>query len=232
MARRPRHPFPPPPTIPPLPLRYLRTAAEAVYLREGPGRVYRAVCELPAATLFVADVAVEGIPYGGNATWYRERGGRGFVHASELEAIDQHPRELTVMGAPRIMLAQWTRVLEQAHAPIPAVEHAALYRSIVEAGIDPAIALACFGYESTYGTTLAPGLEQWSTVHPSGATWAESVLAWCAHARQLAIVEGCFLVRAFLQHYAPARDGHNPRHYAEVVADLVRVWRQADTLTA
>jgi hypothetical protein len=137
-------------------------------------------------------------------------------------------------------------VLQRAASPA-AAEHAALYATPRAFNIDPAIALAFFHHESTYGTAgIAKATHNWGNLrHGQGraqgayhgfatyATWVDSLQDWCSlisasyiRARRL------ISVRAVLPIYAPSSDGNSPTRYADrVIADVAR-WQTEDRAAA
>jgi hypothetical protein len=152
--------------------------------------------------------------------------------------------DLTIQTAPRISAAQFARVLTRAHSPA-APDAAALYPIPIERGLDPAVALAFFGHESTYGTAgVAVRSRNWgnlrrgarATYHADGfayyADWRSSLADWTDRIADTYIRDWQLTtVRAVLERYAPSSDGNAPARYAAAVADLVAHWQAEEAQT-
>jgi len=229
-------------------------------VRSAPGLHGAVLATLPLGTLVQADrvaVGPEDIPgYDDPTTPEPARRTNGWAHLiapvvgyaalAWLEEVhgaplgDYTPQTLTVRHAPRITEATFTRVLEGARSPA-AAEAAACYAACVAAGCDPAVALAFFGHESTYGTAgLAVRTKNWGNlrrgrrgvVRPTAtgpfafyATWTDSLRDWCdLLAGPVYAGDGLHTVGQILPRYAPSSDGNAPARYAQAVCDSVNRW--------
>ncbi len=163
--------------------------------------------------------------------------------------LTRHPAGagLTFIAAARIALPQFRHVLERARSP--AAPHAdELYAIITGTGLDPAVALAFFAYESTYGTkgvTARYQTKNWGNLrvahNPTRAhgtirtangpfaiypTWQQGLQDWCdlILARYIA-AQGLTTVEAAIPVYAPVRDGNAPTAYIATVHRLLTQWQ-------
>ena len=125
-----------------------------------------------------------------------------------------------------------------------APEADALWAACVQREVDPAIALAFFRHESTYGTAgVAKQSRNWgnlrrgkrgvirSTAGGSFAfypTWTAGLMDWCDLLRgPIYEGDGLVTVAQVLPRYAPSSDGNAPTRYAQAVADAVNGWMDA-----
>lgn len=152
---------------------------------------------------------------------------------------------LTFASVPRISAAQFERVLSRFHSPVAPIA-SACYRIITDEQLDPAVALAFFGKESTFGTrgrsvewkswgnmrkaenpALAnppvPGLS--FATYPS---WQASVRDWCLHMRARYVAQGLNDVDKAIAVYAPAFE-NDVDQYRAFVRDHVAQWIAEDT---
>lgn len=159
--------------------------------------------------------------------------------------------DYAIRHAPDLAPGQFARILADADSPA-APEADAMEAALVAAGVSPAVALAFFRHESSYGRlgiaadyatrsmgnvrtpfdlayggTLinVPGRGQFAR-YP---TWAAGAADWAA--RLLGPIyagRGLHTVRAVLPVYAPTGDGNNPTRYADaVLADVARWTEEA-----
>ena len=153
---------------------------------------------------------------------------------------------LTFRSSPRISPAQFTRVLERFGSPCAPIA-AECYTIITSQGLDPAVALAFFAHESTFGTrgvaveTLNWGnvrkavkTERTTGMHPRNfaifRSWQDGLLDWCERINQRYIDErGLDTVEKAISVYAPSSDGNNETAYINHVTRLVADWIAADT---
>ncbi len=159
--------------------------------------------------------------------------------------------DLTVVAPPRIGEITFTQVLECAASPAAPDAHA-LYQVCVQTGLDPAIALAFFAHESSYGTrglTKTHQLKNWGNVRrPYGATraivldipgrgpfakypsWVLGLEDWCDRLKyRYGEQQGLTTVRQVTPVYAPATDNNDPGAYADTVIALVSRWQRSET---
>lgn len=156
---------------------------------------------------------------------------------------------LTFRSNPRISAAQFSRVLEKFQSPCAPIAQEC-YNIIVGSGIDPAIALAFFGKESTFGTRgLSVEIKNWGNVrtpfkperaagkHPRNFTiyntWQDSLIDWCDRINERYIRErGLDTVETVVPVYAPAADGNSVDEYISFVNRLVTQWIAEDSVGA
>lgn len=157
---------------------------------------------------------------------------------------------LTVAAPPRIDVSNFTRVLDEAHSPA-APEAGALYAAFVAAGVDPAVGLAFFAVESSFGKagiTADYDTKNWGNVRTAevpgaGAVistrggpfvkypnWTAAVQDWCARLLGPRYAgAGLLTVPQVVVKYAPASDANDPDGYAEKVRFLVEKWSRGAT---
>lgn len=156
------------------------------------------------------------------------------------------PATLTAKAAPRISLALFAHVLQLAGSPA-ARDAAACYGLIQSRGIDPAIGLAFFMHESTYGLRgVAARALNWGNLRhsPRGrgvvrqldhgpyvfySSWRDSAADWAdLIAGPLYVAGGLATILLITHRYAPASDGNDPDRYARIVASQVELWQAQD----
>lgn len=148
--------------------------------------------------------------------------------------------DLTFISPPRISAAAFAAVLAAAHSPA-APEAAALYQIPASLKLDPAIALAFFQHESTYGTAgAARQTLNWGNLRSGPrqlrvqggfavyATWADGLRDWCDLILHRYVAQGLTTVRTALPVYAPSSDGNAPGRYADAVIAAVLAWQTRD----
>lgn len=152
---------------------------------------------------------------------------------------------LPIQAPPRISPAVFAEVLTRAGSPAaPENTGGALYQIPLAHGLDPAVALAFFQHESTYGTAgLAVQTRNWGNLRrsPTGRgqvreipgrgpfahyrTWADSLHDWCALMRgPLYLGAGRATVAQIVPVYAPSSDGNRPAAYVAAVERSVAAW--------
>lgn len=152
---------------------------------------------------------------------------------------------LTFAASPRISLREWTNVLTRFNSPVAPIA-AECYGICVSAGIDPCVALAFAGKESTFLTrgrsvqwkswgnmrvaddvTLAnppvPGLN--FATYPS---WQNSLKDWCKHVQRRYVMRGLNDVMQAIAVYAPSSDGNDVEQYRQFVQTHVDQWITED----
>lgn len=153
--------------------------------------------------------------------------------------------DYTLQSPPRISPAQFAEVLRLAGSPALAENVGdALWHIVVSYGLDPAIALAFFQHESSYGKAgLARVTQNWGNVRrsPSGRgvvrtipgrgpfahyqSWADSLRDWCEIILgPVYIGNGLTTVSKITPVYAPSSDGNRPASYARAVNTAVATW--------
>lgn len=155
---------------------------------------------------------------------------------------------LTFRSQPRISQQQFTRVLERFQSPCAPMA-AECYEIIVSNGLDPAVALAFFAHESTFGTRgVAVETRNWGNVrtpvkaertvgtHPRNfaifRSWQDGLRDWCERINERYIGQrNLHTVEQAIPVYAPSTDGNNERVYIDHVHRLVADWMAADTQT-
>lgn len=149
--------------------------------------------------------------------------------------------DLTFLSPARISAARFRRVLDGYQSPAaPDAEH--LYQLLVQAGLDPAVALAFFVHESSCGTAgKARVTKNWGNLRRSQgraigtyqgfaayALWSDSLLDWCALLKGRYIARGLDTIGKAIPVYAPSSDGNAPARYTQIVCDLVAAWMASD----
>jgi len=147
--------------------------------------------------------------------------------------------------SPRISPAEFIRVLERYQSPCAPIAQEC-YDIVAQNALDPAVALAFFGHESTFGTRgVATETKNWGNVrtafrperaigqHPKNfaifASWQDSLRDWCERINQRYIEErGLDTVEKAVPVYAPSFDGNVPQAYIEHVNKLVSDWMAED----
>ena len=144
--------------------------------------------------------------------------------------------DLTFRAAPRMSVDSFARVLLRAGSPA-AAGAANLYAIIVGAGLDPAIALAMFAHESTYGRYgVAARSRNWGNLRSGRRAytqidgfayyhdWSFGLLDWCDVINSRYVDRGLATVEAAIPVYAPSEDGNAPARYIAQVRQLVAAW--------
>jgi len=153
------------------------------------------------------------------------------------------PYDLTFLAAPRISAALFRAILVRNASPA-AIEADVCYHTPPLFGLDPAIALAFFHHESSYGTQgSATATRNWGNLRKGQGrstgllhgfatyrTFADSLHDWCHLISGLYVAElRLVTVRPALQLYAPSSDGNTPKRYADaVIADVTR-WQMEES---
>ena len=151
---------------------------------------------------------------------------------------------LTFLHAPRISAVQFRRVLEQYRSPCASMADEC-YAIIQRSGLDPAIALAFFAKESTFGTRgVTVETRNWGNVrtpfkperavgtHPRNfaifPSWQVGLEDWCDRIRYRYVQQGLDTVDKAVPVYAPSSDGNDPQEYTAKVRELVQRWQRED----
>ncbi len=158
--------------------------------------------------------------------------------------------QLPVLSVPRISQAKFADVLKVVGSP--AYPHAVgLYAICAGQGVDPAVALAFFGHESTFGTaglTRQFDLRNWGNVRtPEDValgkvlaipgrgnfaqyqTWQAGLLDWCKRIKGPKYAgAGLTTVETIVPKYAPSSDGNAPVNYVRAVRGLVTAWETSE----
>lgn len=152
---------------------------------------------------------------------------------------------LTFRSQPRISAAQFIRVLERYKSPCAPIGQEC-YDIIVNSSLDPAVSLAFFGHESTFGTRgITVETRNWGNVrapfkperasghHPKNfaiyPNWQIGLVDWCDRINVRYIQErGLDTVEKAVPIYAPSFDGNVPQVYIDHVNKLVSDWMAED----
>lgn len=139
-----------------------------------------------------------------------------------------------LVSKPRITIDVFRSVLKSAQSPAY-TEATACWKAIVAAGIDPALALAQFDKESTYGKFGAAHLNHsWGNLrgYPGGQfkhypTWAAGA---ADYARLLAssLYAGSAhynTARTMPYRYAPSADHNSPAAYGQFLVNMIQHYR-------
>ncbi len=151
--------------------------------------------------------------------------------------------DFTIISAPRMSLAGFRAVLERAASPA-APFAPRCYQAFVDAGVDPAVGLAVFQHESSYGRAgratrnRSWGNTRYSSAYPAalvdGFTRYPSWVAGAADCARLLSVYGHNRIRPgvdtsttqrFPYVWAPAADHNAPDRYGDAVTFAVNTWR-------
>lgn len=143
---------------------------------------------------------------------------------------------LAFLAPPRVSRAGFCAILSAAASPA-AGEGGACYDAFLSYGLDPAIALAFFRHESTYGTAgVARRTRNWGNLRKGQGheahtlagwawyrRWVDGARDWAALIARAYVPRGWDTVEAAIPHYAPASDNNAPARYiAAVRADVAR----------
>jgi len=152
--------------------------------------------------------------------------------------------DFTILAAPRISRAGFAQVLEANHSPA-APEASSCYDAYVAAGVDPAVGLAMFRKESTFGkagrakTNRSWGNIRHGTKFPTDDKGFRMYPSWTAGAadtgRLLAIYGrneikknvDTSTVQTFPFVWAPSADGNAPDKYGDALAGWIGEWSAA-----
>lgn len=151
---------------------------------------------------------------------------------------------LHFISAPRMGAASFARVLLRAQSPA-ADDVANLYAIICLYNLDPAIALAMFCHESTYGKFgIASRSRNWGNLRRGARAyksesgfgfyhaWADSLRDWCELINRRYVARGLATVEAAIPVYAPSSDGNAPARYIAQVRQLVAAWEASERAQA
>jgi hypothetical protein len=146
---------------------------------------------------------------------------------------------LTFKSEPRISESVFAHILESNHSPA-APFAAALYVTPILFGIDPAIALAFFAHESSFGKSgIATRSKNWGNIRKSQGraihhaegfafyrSWEDGLRDWSSLINRVYIeARGLTTVGKALPVYAPAFDKNRPAAYALAVCSMVARWQ-------
>jgi hypothetical protein len=147
--------------------------------------------------------------------------------------------DLTFLSEPRITPERFAQVLRRAHSPA-APASSRLYLICRSYGIDPAVALAFFQPESSFGTAgKALVTLNWGNIRKGQGhqretragwawydTWEDSLRDWCMLiTRKYIGAWGHQTVGEALPIYAPSSDNNRPAAYAAAVCRAVAGWQ-------
>ena len=152
--------------------------------------------------------------------------------------------DFAILAKPRIHRSTFTRILREAKSPAAPVAHEA-WAAIVAHGVDPALALAVFQHESSYGKAgAAVSRRNWGNlrrspkfkddgrfvVYPSwtaGAGDAARLLAIYGR-DQIRPGKRTSTARTFPFVWAPSADGNRPARYGQAIVVAVKHYIQLD----
>lgn len=165
-----------------------------------------------------------------------------------LRQVAAQDAGLEVLGPPRISERQFVTVLSREN-PGLTPSASAIYHLIKDTGVDPAIGLAFFAHESSYGregicktfgtknwgnvrTAHSPALASGSTAaggrgpFATYASWENGAKDWALRIKEAYVgARGLRTVEAITPVYAPATDNNNPGSYARKVGELVKSYQ-------
>lgn len=147
---------------------------------------------------------------------------------------------LALINPPRISREMFDQVLREAHSPVAEVAREC-YDIIQAYGLDPAVALAFFRHESSYGKAgVAARSKNWGNLRRGGRAreviggfayyddWRESLRDWCDLIRHRYIEElGLDTVAKILYRYAPPSENDTALYVARVEG-YVHEWAARD----
>ncbi|GHO77033.1 hypothetical protein KSD_48040 [Ktedonobacter sp. SOSP1-85] len=141
-----------------------------------------------------------------------------------------------ITGKPTITAQQIDSILAQAGSPAKGL--GSLFYDIgVNAGINPAYALAFFHHESSYGLRGVAALTHsigniictrgWPRCigrFRSYTTWSDSLMDWYRLIKNEYLPQGWNTLTTIIAHYAPATDGNSEQAYVQAVSSDVQRW--------
>lgn len=189
--------------------------------------------------------------------WAHLTSGLGFVALSLLERMPTDTEALTFLHPPRISRTTFIRILVAARSPA-APDGGAMYDGIAGVGVDPAIGLAFFQHESsfgkagickTYGTNNLGNVRR--PLNPARAkliltrsgpfaayrTWALGAIDWAERMKvryadptnsDSTFPTPLDTVERATPIYAPVGDGNDPSAYARAVRAAVDGWMREE----
>ncbi|MBK9709723.1 MAG: glucosaminidase domain-containing protein [Kouleothrix sp.] len=143
---------------------------------------------------------------------------------------------MSFQSAPRISQRSFARILVRAQSPA-AADGPRLYDLVASYGLDPAIALAFFAHESSYGRRgVAARSLNWGNLRRGPRayairggfgyyhSWADSLQDWCELILNRYARRGLTTVETAIPVYAPSSDHNAPQRYIAAVRALVEQW--------
>jgi len=148
---------------------------------------------------------------------------------------------LALLNPPRISKQYLTEILQNSGSPTAPVA-ADCYDIIASYGLDPAIALAFFQHESSYGQAgVAVRSLNWGNLRKGSRAreikdgfafyddWRDGLRDWCDLLRNTYIdAWGLDTVDKVIPRYAPSADGNVPTAYIAAVENQVLDWAASD----
>lgn len=179
-------------------------------------------------------------------SWAHLASGLGFIEAWALESPVGNVG-LTFVSPPRISKATFVKVLRDANSPA-ADEAESMYDGITSVGVDPAVGLAFFKHESTYGkygickthdtknignVRRAYNAARGRQLDIPGRgpfwkfdSWTQGAIDWAERMRyRYAEQQGLDTVDKAIPVYAPSSDNNVPERYIKDVTDTVNAWQ-------
>lgn len=178
--------------------------------------------------------------------WAHLASGLGFVSMTLLE-MPVGNVGLTFVASPRISKTTFVKVLRDANSPA-AAEGESMYDGIASVGVDPAVGLAFFKHESTFGkfgickthdtknignVRRAHNTTRGRQLDIAGRgpfwqfdTWTQGAIDWAERMRyRYAEQQGLDTVEKAIPIYAPSSDNNKPAVYIASVTDDVKAWQ-------
>lgn len=148
---------------------------------------------------------------------------------------------LAMLNPPRISRDYFIEVLQKAGSPAAPVA-GFCYDIVKSYGLDPAIALAFFQHESSFGKAgVAVRSLNWGNLRKGARAreikggfayyddWRDGLRDWCDLIRNVYIGQwGRDTVDRVIAKYAPSEDGNVPARYAAAVEEQVQEWSAGD----
>ncbi len=154
------------------------------------------------------------------------------------------PDSLLFVHSPRMSAESFARVLFRNASPA-AGSATELYAIIASYNLDPAVALAFFAHESTYGRFgVANRSRNWGNLRRGARAykvesgfgfyhaWADSLRDWCELISSRYVGRGLVTIEQAIPVYAPSSDGNAPARYIAFVRRLVEGWAAAEANAA
>lgn len=143
--------------------------------------------------------------------------------------------DFTILASPRVSVPTFAGILSSGHSPA-APEAVTCYRAIAAYGVDPAVALAVFRKESTFGRFgKAAGNRSWGNIrnHDGSFRRYASWTAGAADVGRLLALYGSNQIRKGVKTdtvqtmpyvWAPSSDGNAPDAYGDSLARWIAQW--------
>lgn len=157
----------------------------------------------------------------------------------ELHEVPPAPTALTFVAHPRITPLRFNRVLREAHSPAANAADAC-FGIVCDYGLDPAVALAFFKHESSFGNDgVAVRTRNWGNLRKGQGhaaktlngwawydRWEDGLMDWCILIRDRYVGRGLTTVDLAIPVYAPSSDNNKPDRYIAAIYAAVASWQE------